>query len=240
MELAGIAIDDVTMAEVLIKLEEFIAKGWPHLIVTPNPEMIVNAQEDEELRNILNHAQLHLPDGISMVVVSRILGKPLRERVTGIDFMLQAAKLSAQKGYKIFLLGGTKGVAEAAGKKLQEKYPGLKVVGTNDGYFKDDRELTNRIRFTHPDIVFAGLGMGRQEKWLAANLQELNVPVSIGVGGSMDVISGMKKRAPRLFQALYIEWLYRLITEPQRWKRQLALPKFLWLTLVKPLAAFFR
>jgi N-acetylglucosaminyldiphosphoundecaprenol N-acetyl-beta-D-mannosaminyltransferase len=149
--------------------------------------------------------------------------------------MLAAIKLSAKKGYRVFLLGGETGVAEKAAKLLKLKYPELIIAGTQHGYFKSNKEqsIVTRIREAHPDILFAGLGMGRQEKWLAANLNELNVPVSVGVGGSLDVIAGLKSRAPGWARTLYIEWLYRLVIEPQRWRRQLALPKFLWLTLIK-------
>lgn len=237
IELAGVKVDNVTLAECLGKLEEFLAEKTPRLIVTPNPEMIVAAQEDEELFNILNNAHLRLPDGISMVVVSRILGKPLKERVTGIDFLLASVKLAAQKGWKIYLLGSAPGVAEQAAHALITRYPDILISGTHHGFFKsaDDPQIIAQIRKTQPDILYAGLGAGRQEKWLAAHLNELNIPVSMGVGGSFDVIAGKKQRAPGWVQALYIEWLYRLLTEPQRWRRQLALPKFLYLTLIKSL-----
>ncbi|MBI5698952.1 WecB/TagA/CpsF family glycosyltransferase [Candidatus Saganbacteria bacterium] len=237
IELAGVKVDNITLAEALAKLEGFLTEKSPHLIATPNPEMIVAAQEDEELFNILNNAHLRLPDGISMVVVSRILRTPLRERVTGIDFLLASVKLAAQKGWKIFLLGSAPGVAEAAAQNLITRYPSLLIAGTHHGFFKpaDAPQIIAQIKKMQPDILFAGLGAGRQEKWLAAHLNELNVPVSVGVGGSFDVIAGIKQRAPGWIQALYIEWLYRLITEPQRWKRQLALPKFLYLTLIKSL-----
>jgi N-acetylglucosaminyldiphosphoundecaprenol N-acetyl-beta-D-mannosaminyltransferase len=237
IELAGVKVDNVTLAESLGKLEEFVADKTPRLIVTPNPEMIVASQEDEELFNILNNAHLRLPDGISMVVVSRILRTPLRERVTGIDFLLAAVERAAQKGYRIYLLGSAPGVAEKAAQNLASQYPGLKIVGTHQGFFRsaDDPQIIGQIKQAKPDILFAGLGAGRQEKWLAAHLNELNIPVSMGVGGSFDVIAGKKQRAPGWVRALYIEWLYRLLTEPQRWRRQLALPKFLYLTLIKSL-----
>ncbi|MFA4906364.1 MAG: WecB/TagA/CpsF family glycosyltransferase [Candidatus Margulisiibacteriota bacterium] len=237
IELARVKVDNVTLSDALSRLEEFISEKTPHLIATPNPEMIVAAQEDEELFNILNNAHLRLPDGISMVVVSRILRTPLKERVTGIDFLLASVRLAAQKGWKIFLLGSAPGVAEAAAQNLIARYPDLLIAGTHDGYFKpsDDPQVVDKIKQAKPDILFAGLGAGRQEKWLAAHLIELRVPINVGVGGSFDVIAGKKQRAPGWIQDLYIEWLYRLLTEPQRWKRQLALPKFLYLTLVKSL-----
>ena len=131
------------------------------------------------------------------------------------------------------MLGSAPGVAGEAAANLIKKYPGLNIVGVEPGYFKDDQAAIKKIKYTRPDILFAGLGAGRQEKWLNKNLKELNVPVSLAIGGSLDVLSGRKERAPKWIQALYIEWLYRLFTEPDRWKRQLALPKFLYLTLIK-------
>lgn len=235
IEFSGIQVDNITLNEAVARVEMFIASGKPHLIVTPNPEMIVTAQDDVELREIVNNADLRLPDGISMVVVSRILGTPLQERVTGIDLMLKLIETSAWKGYSVFLLGSAPGVAEEAAIKLTAQYPNLKIVGTHHGYFSgDDSEVLKKIIAARPDILFAGLGAGRQEKWLNRHLSELKT-VGMGIGGSMDVISGRKKRAPKWVQATYIEWLYRLFTEPNRWKRQLALPKFLWLIFKKVL-----
>ncbi len=232
VDFSGVQVDNVTLDEAVARVEMFIASGKSHLIVTPNPEMIVAAQDDEELRETVNKADLRPPDGISMVVVSRILGTPLKERVSGIDLMMKLIEVSAIKGYSIFLLGSAPGVAEDAAENLINNYPGLKIAGTHDGYFRDDSEVVPKIVEAEPDLLFAGLGAGRQEKWLNHHLAELKT-VGMGIGGSLDVISGRKKRAPGWIRALYIEWLYRLITEPQRWKRQLALPKFLYLTLIK-------
>lgn len=232
VDFSGVQIDNITLNEAVSRVEMFIASGKPHLIVTPNPEMIVAAQDDAELREIVNKADLRVPDGISMVVVSRILGTPLKERVAGIDLMLKLIEVSAWKGYTVFILGSAPGVAEEAAKNLLAKYPNLKIVGTHHGYFSDDSEALKKIMESEPDILFAGLGAGRQEKWLNHHLPELKT-VGMGIGGSLDVISGRKKRAPKWAQVLYIEWLYRLFTEPQRWKRQLALPKFLYLTLIR-------
>jgi len=226
---AGVKVDNITLKEAVKRIEEFLSSSRNHLVVTPNPEIIVACQKDQQLKEIINSSDLRVPDGISMVVVSRILGHPLKERVTGIDLMLKIVELSSVKGYKIFLLGGDLGVAEAAAQKLRAQYPSLNIVGTHHGYFGCDEEVVKAIKEARPHILFAGLGGGRQEKWLHRHLKKLNVSVAMGVGGSLDVISGRKKRAPRWVQNLYLEWLYRLITEPSRWKRQLALPKFLWL-----------
>lgn len=223
VDFAGIKVDNITLSEAVEKTGQFVSSLTPHLIVTPNPEMIVGSQDDAELRQILNNADLRLPDGISMVVVSRILGNPLKERVSGIDFLLEVTK---NKKYRIFLLGST----EETVKKAAER---LGAAGYHHGFFKDDQEVISAIKKVRPDILFAGLGAGKQEKWLSKHLKELNVPVCVGVGGSFDVIAGVKKRAPVWIQKLYIEWLYRLIMEPWRWKRQLALPKFLWYSFTR-------
>jgi len=235
VDLAGIKVDNVTLEEAAARVEMLIATNKPQLIATPNPEMIVASQTDAELKAILNGAALRVPDGISMVVVARILGTPLQERVSGIDLMLKLAEISAEKGYKVFLAGSAAGVADEAARQLKKRFPSLQVVGTYHGYFGgDDSELLKLILDAGPDLLFVGLGAGRQEKWLDRHLAELKC-VGMGIGGSLDVISGRKKRAPRWTQVLYIEWLYRLVTEPQRWKRQLALPQFLYLTLLKKL-----
>lgn len=233
IDFAGIKVDDYTLVEATAKVEEFSQDSNPHLIVTPNPEIIVSSQKDRELKDIINSASLRVADGISMVVVSRILGKPLRERVTGIDLMLKIVEQSSKKGRKIFLLGSKEEIVKEAAVKLLAKYSGISIVGIHHGYFGEDIKVIKAIKDTKPDILFVGLGAGRQEKWLSKHLNELNVPVAMVIGGSLDVISGQKKRAPKWIQALYIEWLYRLITEPNRWKRQLALPQFLWL-MFKP------
>lgn len=233
VDFAGIEVDSVTLEEAINKIKGFLDSGTPHVIATPNPEMIVAAQDDSELKCIINSADLRVPDGISMVVVSKLLGRPLKERVAGIDLMLEMIQLAAEKGFKVFLLGGAPGVAIDAAVKLINRYPCLNIVGTEDGYFGDDSKAIDKIRSAKPDMLFVGLGAGRQEKWLNRHLGELNVPVSLTIGGSLDVISGRKKRAPKWAQSLYIEWLYRLLTEPNRWKRQLALPRFLYLTLIR-------
>ncbi|MBN3033264.1 MAG: WecB/TagA/CpsF family glycosyltransferase [Candidatus Saganbacteria bacterium] len=239
VDLAGVAVDNVSLNEAAEIVRQFVIEGKPRLVVTPNPEMIVAAQEDEELQAIINGADLRVADGISLVVVSRILGHPLKERVSGIDLMLKLLAIGADYNYRVFLLGGAPGIAEAAASRIKQKYPGLNLVGTHDGYFAagDESAVIKKIRAARPDLLFAGLGAGRQERWLNQHLAELGATVGLAVGGSFDVLSGRKRRAPRWVRALCLEWLYRLVTEPQRWQRQLALPKFLYLTLVKPLIA---
>lgn len=233
IDFAGIKVDNVNMAEAVKVVRHLIAARSPALVVTPNPEIIVTAQQDEELKRIVNSAALRVPDGVSLVVVSRLIGHPLQERVSGIDLMTELIKLSAENGYRVFLYGGEPGVALAAADKLVNLYPKLIIAGTLHGYLSDEAGIISLIKTAHPDILFVGLGAGRQERWLNQHLAELNVPVSMTIGGSLDVISGKKQRAPQWIRAMYFEWLYRLFTEPHRWQRQLALPKFLYLILIK-------
>ncbi len=233
IKLANIEVDNVTMKDALLKVEEFFLEKKPKLIVTPNPEIIVSCEKDEELKNIINTAALRLPDGISMVVVSKLLGKPLKERVTGIDFLVSLCGLAEKKGWKVFLLGSKTEVIMAAAENLSKKFPRLNIVGAENGFFCNSDAMVSKIKDSGADIVFAGLGGGKQERWLYENINKMGVFAGVGVGGSFDVLSGMKKRAPSWVQKVYLEWLYRLFTEPSRWKRQLALPKFLYITIVK-------
>ncbi|MBI5399328.1 WecB/TagA/CpsF family glycosyltransferase [Candidatus Saganbacteria bacterium] len=228
-DFAGVKVDNLTIAEATAQIITWLEAKTPRMIVTPNPEIIVACQTDPELMTIINQADLAVPDGISMVVVSRILGRPLKERVSGIDLMLDLLAKVAPLGKKVFLLGSAPEVAEAAKLELEKRFSGLDIVGAENGYFSDDLAVINKINVTRTDLLFVGLGAGRQELWLNRYLKTLNIPVCMVIGGSLDVISGRKKRAPRWARALYIEWLYRLVTEPNRWKRQIALPKFLWL-----------
>ncbi|MDD5594164.1 MAG: WecB/TagA/CpsF family glycosyltransferase [Candidatus Margulisbacteria bacterium] len=235
IDFSGIKVDNVTLTEAAEIVRHFIIEGKPRVVVTPNPEMIVAAQTDAEFKKLINSADLRVADGISMVVVSQILGRPLKERVSGIDLMLKLLEIGADYNYRVFLLGGAPGVAEEAAKKIKDRFPGLVIAGTQNGYFNagDETGIVKKIKEADPDLLFVGLGAGRQEKWLNQHLYELGATVGMTIGGSLDVLSGRKQRAPKWVQALYIEWLYRLLTEPQRWKRQLALPKFLWL-MFKP------
>ncbi|OGB89116.1 hypothetical protein A2625_02205 [candidate division WOR-1 bacterium RIFCSPHIGHO2_01_FULL_53_15] len=235
VDFSGVKVDNVTLTEAAEIVRHYVIEGKARIVVTPNPEMIVAAQADSELKDIINKADLRVADGISMVVVSRILGKPLKERVSGIDLALKLMEIGSDYKYRVFLLGGAPGVAEEAGRRLKKQFPGIEIIGAYHGYFNagDESSVIKKISDSNPDILFVGLGAGRQEKWLNHHLYELGATVGMTIGGSLDVLSGRKQRAPRWIQALYIEWLYRLLAEPQRWERQLALPKFLYLTLIK-------
>ena len=229
----GVRVDDVTYEEALSLIEGFIREGTPHQVVTVNPEFVVAARQDKEFRRILNAADLALPDGIGIVWASHLLGRPLRERVAGSDLMPKIAALAAERGYRLFLLGAAEGVAAEAARRLQERNPGLVVAGTYAGSpaVEEEDEIVALIRAARPHVLFVAYGAPAQDKWIARNLERLGVPVCMGVGGAFDFIAGVAKRAPRWVQRLGLEWLHRLLHQPWRWRRQLALVKFAGLVL---------
>jgi N-acetylglucosaminyldiphosphoundecaprenol N-acetyl-beta-D-mannosaminyltransferase len=215
-------IDNFNIQEALKKAEELLASKEPGLIVTPNPEMIVASLKDIELRNIINNAYLSVADGVGLMLAGRILGRKFKQRIAGIDLMLDLVKVAKNKGYRIFLFGSREGVAEEAAKVLDAD-----VAGTYQGYSMNDRQVIEAIKSSGPDMLFVGLGSPKQEKWAADHLKELGVPLVMCVGGSLDVIAGRVKRAPVLLRKTGFEWLWRLIIEPRRWRRMLVLPVFI-------------
>ena len=234
----GVRTDHVNYDQALSLIEGFIVSGAPHQVVTVNPEFIVAAQSDDDFRHILNTSSLSLPDGVGLLWAARFLGHPLQERVTGTDTVQRVAALAAQKGYSLFLLGAAPGVAVATAARLCETHPGLRIAGTHAGSpaLEEEDEIVRLIQRAKPDILFVAYGAPAQDKWSARNLERLGVPVAMGVGGAFDFISGRAKRAPRWLQRVGLEWLHRLLHEPWRWRRMLALPKFVWLVVRERLA----
>ncbi len=229
----GVRTDNVNYDQALSIIEGFIKSGNPHQVVTVNPEFIVVAQSDGDFRNILNASSLALPDGVGLLWAARFLGHPLQERVTGTDTVQRIAGLAAQRGYSLFLLGAAPGVAVETAARLCETYPGLRIVGTHAGspVLEEEDEIVRLIQRAKPDVLFVAYGAPAQDKWIAHNLERLGVPVAMGVGGAFDFVSGRAKRAPRWLQRLGLEWLHRLLHEPWRWRRMLALPKFVRLVV---------
>ncbi len=272
-------IDRVTSKETLEKIEEFSKSQKSHYVVTPNAEMVMIAQVDEEFKQVLNNANLSIPDGIGILWAAKYLSigtiswpavkhvqaiwqmiytgvslifwpkycrSVLPERVSGTDIFPKIARNCAGDECAIYLLGAGPGIAEKASEKLKQKYPYLKVCGTFSGspYKKDEENIINRIRRTKPSVLFVAFGPPNQEKWIFRNLIRLGVPVSIGIGGALDFITGSKsikakgvsikaRRAPRIFQKLGLEWFWRGITQPWRAKRIfISVPKFIY-TVVK-------
>jgi len=231
--LLGVRVDDVTFEEALSVIEGFIREGTPHQVVTVNPEFVMAARRDEEFRRILNAAHLALPDGIGLIWASRLLGRPLRERVAGSDLVPMIAALAAKRGYRLFLLGAAPGVAEEAAQRLRQENPGLTIAGTHAGSpaVEEEEEIVALVQAARPHVLLVAYGAPAQDKWIARNLERLGVPVCMGVGGALDFIAGVAKRAPRWVQRLGLEWLHRLIHQPWRWRRQLALVRFAGLVL---------
>lgn len=232
----GCRLDPFTMAVALDKVEGWIEQAEPGAsehIITLNAEIAYQAHFDEPLRDLINRAWLVTPDGIGIVWGARKLGIEVPERVTGIDLMERICQRAAARGWKVFFLGAAPGIAEQAAQILQERYPGLTVSGVRHGYFNagEEPEIIADIVSSAPQVLFVGLGAPRQEWWIDQYKEQLRVPVCIGIGGSLDVISGHKKRAPEWMIKLNLEWLYRLLAEPSRYKRQLVLPRFVWLII---------
>lgn len=226
INILGVRIDNIDSDAGIRKVESFINSGKPRLILTPNPEIIMSAGKDQKLLKLLNSSDLNLPDGIGIVAAAKILGSPVRGRLTGIDFMASILDLCRRRGYSVFLLGGKPGVADEAAEKME----GIRIAGTHHGYFSDgdDAAIVEQIKRTKPDVLFAGLGSPRQEFWLSKYYKDIGASVNMVIGGSLDVLSGRMKRAPKLMRNTGIEWLYRLAKEPKRLRRQTSLARFAW------------
>ncbi|MGE6611919.1 WecB/TagA/CpsF family glycosyltransferase [Peribacillus sp. NPDC076916] len=196
-------------------------------IVTANPEIVEYANEHQDYKDIIISADYITPDGVGIIMASKWLNQPLQERITGFDLMNELFRVADEKALKVYLLGAEESVIEAAALKVKESYPGLELVGYNHGYIdiKDDA-LPKSIADLEPDIILTALGFPRQEKWVSKHYGLFNKGLFMGVGGSFDVLAGKVNRAPVIWQKMRLEWLYRLIQQPSRWKRMLALPRF--------------
>lgn len=196
-------------------------------VVTANPEVVMKAHEDSHFMQHLRHATYIVADGIGIVKAAKMLNQPLPERVTGYDTMINLLKIADKSQYRIFLLGAQEETLQKTVANIQNQYPHINIVGSQNGYFNlDSNDITNSIVQLQPDITFVALGCPRQENWIASNLSRFNHGLFMGVGGSFDVIAGTVQRAPVIFQKLNLEWFYRLLKQPARWRRMLALPQF--------------
>ena len=234
IRILGVRVDEYDMQQSLDLIGAFVAQGDANgedglkQVVTINPEGVWLAQSDAELKRIIGDAALVTPDGNGILWAARQLGTPLKERVAGIELLENICRRGAEEGWRIYLLGAKPGVAEAAAEKLQEKYPGLQVAGCDNGYFRDrEEQAVSGVREAGADVLFAALGMPYQEHWLYAHRKELGCKVAVGVGGSFDVLAGLVRRAPKLWQRLKLEWLWRLLSDPKRWRRYLVRPRYM-------------
>jgi len=224
--IAGVPIDDLTMEQALDRIASYIASGRPHQIATVNADFCVKAWDDPELRHILRSADMLTPDGMPLVWGARLLGVPLEGRVTGADLVPAMAQRGAEEGWRFYFLGAGPGIAARAAEALRQRHPGLQVVGVYSpplsSVVEMDEQIVARIRDLRPDVLLVAFGNPKQEKWIHMHARELGVPVSIGIGGTFDLIAGATRRAPAWMQRAGLEWLYRLLQEPRRlWRRYL-------------------
>ena len=222
----GVNISSVNKKQAVDLLQKFLKKEKNHIVITPNPEIVVKATKDQELLNIINQADLVVADGIGIVIASKVTDKPLEERVPGIELVLDFFD-SVTQPISVYLFGAKPGVVELAKENIEKKYKCINIIGTSSGYFDKSEEISivENIRSLKPDVLLVGLGAPKQEKWIYQN-KDLPVKISMGIGGSIDVFAGIVKRAPNIFIKLNIEWLYRILKQPKRILRMGALPVF--------------
>ena len=220
VNILGVKVNKITMKQAVERAETFF-DGKPHMVFTPNPEIIMECKKDEDLKNTINSADMVLPDGIGVVIASKFVKNPVPERVGGFDFVCELLKTN----HSFYFFGSKPGVAQKAMENMIKQ--GVNVVGCHHGYFKEDDDIIQDIIDKKPDVLVVCLGAPKQEKWIAKNIEKLNVPISIGAGGSLDVLAGEVERAPEIYQKLCIEWLYRALKEPKkRVPRIMKLPVF--------------
>lgn len=233
INIRGVMFDNVTLQEAVQCVLQFLEGERASIVVTPNSEIVQMCLEDASTMEVVRQADLTIPDGIGVVYASKILGTPLKQKVAGFDLASALLPQLTEHGKRLYLLGGAPGVAEQAAVRMQQQYPNLIICGTHDGYFKDDAPVIHEINESDADILYVCLGAPKQERWMVANREHLHVKAMLGLGGSLDVFAGNVKRAPDIFVKLGLEWFYRLIKEPWRYKRMAKLPKFLMGTIVK-------
>ena len=224
----GVAFDNKTKETFLEELMERIDHNQKSFVVTANPEIVMYAKKDPSYMSLIKKADYVIADGIGIIKGSEILGTPIVERVAGYDLMLALLEEANKKGSRVYLLGAKEDVLQSTVKKVIERYPSINLVGSRNGYFdSSDASVIESVQATQPDMVFVAIGYPRQEQWIHQYLTTASKGLLMGVGGSFDVLSGKSKRAPKIFIQLNSEWLYRLIKQPFRLKRMMALPQFL-------------
>ncbi len=232
LNILGVHLSTDSMESTFHQAVEYLDGEGLYKIYTPNPEIIYEAYHHPEYRDVLNRADMLIPDGIGVVYASKILGKPMPERVPGYDLVIKLLSYIAENGKSVYILGGKPGVAEIAAQNMREKFPGLNFCGVHDGYFKDDEPIIREINACNPDLLLVCLGAPKQENWIDQHSHELSAHLAIGAGGSVDVMAGTAKRAPEFFIQHNLEWFYRLLKQPSRIGRMMRLPKFIWTVLL--------
>lgn len=223
----GVHVSPLSYAEIITDLRLRMDNGEVSTIIAVNPEKVISANKDEQLMSLINEATYQIPDGVGILLASKLRGGSIRSRVTGVDMMERLVGMAAAHGDRVFFYGAKKEVVEQTAANLKQKFPNLVIAGTQDGYERDELVVVRKIQEAKADILFVAMGSPKQELWIRRNKNQLSVKVYQGVGGSFDVFAGHVKRAPKLFRRFGLEWLFRLLSDPKRIKRQLALPKFL-------------
>lgn len=226
----GVPVDPVTMDQAVERARQWLESGEQGNVLAVNPEKVMRARRDPEVHGFLDSARLLIPDGIGVVLAARWLGLGRFERVAGADLMPRLCQMAAANGYPVFLYGASDEVNRRACEGLQRRYPDLVIAGRSHGFVSDDDmpELVGRINACGAKLVFVALGSPRQERWMQRYMPQLEARVFQGVGGTFDVLAGAVRRAPLAFRALHLEWLYRLLSDPRRLRRQRALPRFMF------------
>lgn len=223
----GVEIDNLTKEQALERALGLIAEHRSAYMVTPNPEIVMAAWDSDEVSAAIKNADLVIPDGIGVIKAANILGTPFVEHLPGIDFATELLGLLANEGKTVFLFGAKPGIAETAAENMRGKFPGLIISGTNDGYTDDVEAVISKINEAKPDFLLVCLGVPKQELWMARNADKLDVGLMAGLGGTLDVFAGETRRAPESWQKLHLEWLYRCLEDPKRFKKIKRLPLFI-------------
>ncbi|MFK9090233.1 WecB/TagA/CpsF family glycosyltransferase [Bacillus salipaludis] len=224
----NVMFNSVTKENILNILTKRIAENKKTFLVTANPEIVMHANSDQGYMENIQKADYVIADGIGIIIGSKIIGQPLPERIPGFELMQELLKKGSESNWSAYFLGAKQEVVEKAVETIRKQYPNLQIAGYHDGFFDwDSNMIQDEIKKSKPDLIFVALGLPRQENFIAKNLAKFDKGLFIGVGGSFDVIAGTVKRAPVIWQKLNLEWLYRLIKQPSRWRRMLVLPLFL-------------
>lgn len=234
VKILSLDINKINLDDLVDKIIKTVKKNEKkQLIYTPNSEIVVRAYDNDKFACLYNKADILTPDGSGLLLASKILDDPISERVAGFDLMVELLDKISDLDISCYFIGGKEEIIEKAYKKIKSRYPEIDIKGYHHGYLNNELEekLVVDINNKKPDILFVGMGVPLQEKFFEKYFDQLNVKIGITVGGSFDVLSGQVNRAPIIMQKLYLEWFYRLVQEPKRWKRMLALPRFIYLVL---------
>ena len=226
--LYSVQISQMNMLDTLAWLTQAIDERRLTQVITANPIMLMAALAKPKYMEMMRRAELIVPDGTGIVWAAKYLGQPVVEKIAGIELLQQLLNVGETKGWRVFLLGASPETIEITADKLKKRYPLIQFVGVRDGYFspEEDNQVIQQIREAAPDILFVGRSADNQDTWIDRYKEQLQVPVMMGIGGSFDVLSGKLKRAPKWFIRFHLEWFYRLLQEPWRYRRMLLLPQF--------------